>query len=191
MSRVSLLDRLVAIWKQENPAETMALPAPTGMHRRQFLKILGSSAAVAAAVPMMDLERLLWTPGQVAVPEIGGNILLTTEFIVRESLRVLQNNLRMAAEANTYYDERFVRTTMEFPVATVTAPRIGVDTVNDWRERIKPAVMSSAQVREAPLPIDAFTNEVVLIQPSKDDSLKFTGYGVINHGQMMIRLNDV
>lgn len=56
---MKLIDRLVSLWQQEQPLEV--LPKP-GLDRRAFLKILGSSAAIAAAVPMLDLEALIWTP---------------------------------------------------------------------------------------------------------------------------------
>lgn len=56
---MGLLDRLVGIWKAEQPLEQ--LPNP-GLDRRSFLKILAGSAAVAAAAPMLDLEALIWTP---------------------------------------------------------------------------------------------------------------------------------
>lgn len=65
---MNLLQRVIAAFKSEHPLEV--LPTPE-LDRRAFLKILGGSAAVALAAPMLDLEALLWTPAtQVVVPDL-------------------------------------------------------------------------------------------------------------------------
>lgn len=91
---MKLLDRLVALWQQEQPLE--ALPKP-GLDRRAFLKILGSSAAIAAAVPMLDLEALIWTPKpMIVVPGLVGNQLVTPAWMTKEALRLLKEKLALA-----------------------------------------------------------------------------------------------
>ena len=84
------LDRLVGIWKREDP-EVRAHVDVSGLSRRRFVQILAGSAAVAAAAPLLDVERLLWVPGQtVVVPEIGGatgDIFLTPDWVTRAPLR--------------------------------------------------------------------------------------------------------
>lgn len=82
-----------------------------GMDRRAFLKVLGGTAAVVAAAPMLDLERLLWVPGEktIFLPYEGpfGNQIVTVDWITREALRILENNLKMASVFNREYDAKF------------------------------------------------------------------------------------
>lgn len=147
---MNLLDRIVNVWKAENPAES--LPEPKGLDRRRFLKILGGSAAVAAAAPLLDLEALVWTPTRSIVIVEGPPVFLTADLITREALRILENNLSVVKCFDRLYDERFVGDKIGVRLAgTTMTDHIGVDIdtatmrgkrpMKEWRERvIKPAV---------------------------------------------------
>lgn len=173
---MSLLDRIVAAFKRENPGER--LPAP-GMDRRRFLQILGSSAAVAAVAPALDLERLLWMPGQgtapelvavtnyieapsmFAVPPMGRNIFLTSDWVVREAMKMFENNLKLISKVNRVYDGRYSLLVTQNPVATIQNPRWGVDTIGDWQDRIEPELRANARLSDASLPIGAMTSRTL------------------------------
>lgn len=69
---MGLIDRLVAIWRRDNPDEPLVDPRASAMSRRRFLGIVGSTAAAVALAPHVDLERLVWTPGQtIVVPDLA------------------------------------------------------------------------------------------------------------------------
>lgn len=183
---MGLLDRLVAIWRREHPEERLEFPT-SGISRRRFVGLLAGSAAVAAAAPMLDIERLVWTPGQmlggqaleaaplIVVPEVGGNILLTPEWVTRECMKYLRDNLKMVSAFNRTYDTRFNSATLLNPNVEFTAPKWGVTTVDDWRRDIVPEIQRNAQMLDAPLPIDAHTTNVVL---ATEKDVK--AYGVTN-----------
>lgn len=81
---------------------------PTGMTRRGFLQILGGSAAVAVAAPLVDLEALVWAPSPtIVVPELR-TTLLTADWITREAMRVMKNQLDFVKSVNRHYDEQFM-----------------------------------------------------------------------------------
>jgi uncharacterized protein DUF1565 len=56
------------------------------VNRRDFVRrLVSGSLGLAAAAHTLDLERLLWVPGQlVAVPSNYGNTLITPEWVERE-----------------------------------------------------------------------------------------------------------
>lgn len=173
---MNLLYRIVAAFTRENPGER--LPAP-GMDRRRFLQILGSSAAVAAVAPMVDLEHLLWhpigtaqplesyvsqlikAPSMFAVPEVGGHIFVTADWITREALKLLEEKLNLISKVNRVYDGRYSLLVTQNPVATIANPRWGVDTVQDWRDRIEPELRANARLSDASLPIGALTSRTL------------------------------
>jgi hypothetical protein len=84
------------------------------MHRRRFLSLLGMAAPAMA----LDPERLLWVPGRVAIFDLGvmpareSHMLVTSEWLSRETLRVLQHTLQFAGAMDRLYDERFVQQTV-------------------------------------------------------------------------------
>ncbi len=101
----NLLDRLVALWKREQPLER--LPSP-GLDRRAFLKVLGGSAAVAAAVPLLDLEALVWTPDKtILIPALAEHGLISIEWMTKEVLKVMTKNLEHLKWCNRAYDDQF------------------------------------------------------------------------------------
>jgi hypothetical protein len=84
------------------------------MERRSFLKSLFTAAAAlpvaASGLVELDLEKLLWVPGKVAVFDMGDlptRGLLTTDVITREALAVLENNLTFSRAVNRTYDAKF------------------------------------------------------------------------------------
>jgi hypothetical protein len=84
--------------------------------RRQFLRTLSSTALVATAaalVPGGDLERLIWIPGEktIFLPSLddGPVLLLTPEWVVRDAMRVLTNNLQFVKALNRDYDEHMLQ----------------------------------------------------------------------------------
>lgn len=81
------------------------------MNRRSFLRWLGGTAAGIAIATTLDIEKLLWVPGEkvIFVPPLvtSGNVFLTSELITREAMRVLTNNLAMVRMINREYDAGF------------------------------------------------------------------------------------
>lgn len=85
--------------------------APTDPSRRRFLRAALVGSALAATV---DVEQLLWTPGEktIFLPDADDewipNYLVTDDWIVREGLRILENNLTILKSVNRAYDDRFL-----------------------------------------------------------------------------------
>lgn len=104
------------------------------MDRRTFLRRLGIGIAVQTVSSLgpdgLDLDRLLWVPGEKTIflpstskvltyddtgadvlsdpPRVyGANNFLTIEAITRETLRVLENNLKFTSAINRAYDMQF------------------------------------------------------------------------------------
>jgi predicted fused transcriptional regulator/phosphomethylpyrimidine kinase len=85
------------------------------MERRGFLRLLG----LGGAAMVLDPERALWVPGRVttfdlgAVPACGVRYrdgFTTVEWIAREALGMLEQNLRVMAAVNREYDTRYLMT---------------------------------------------------------------------------------
>lgn len=85
------------------------------MDRRSFLRALLTGAAGAIAAHELDLDRLLWVPGERTFflpspsPDLNTS-LLTTDIITREALRILERNLTFANCVNRSYDARSYQT---------------------------------------------------------------------------------
>jgi len=82
------------------------------MDRRAFLRVLGLGAAAVAVAPLaaeLDIERLLWVPGakRIFLPSVQSNYLLVTDWMMREVLRIIEDNLRVAEYVNREYDAQF------------------------------------------------------------------------------------
>lgn len=82
------------------------------MDRRGFLKRLGfgTVAAAAAANGLLDVERLLWVPGEKTIilpPTVYENVWATADWVTMESLKILSNQLAISAYFNADYDPRF------------------------------------------------------------------------------------
>lgn len=83
-----------------------------GMSRRSFLRAGLLAATVAATV---DVEQLLWTPGEktLFLPTVDEvaiyDGLLTPDWITREALRILKNNLQVAGRTTREYAESYDR----------------------------------------------------------------------------------
>jgi hypothetical protein len=70
---------------------------PSGIDRRRFLQFLGGTAAGVAIAPLIDVERLLWTPKpMILAPTIEELAFITPNWITMEALRILENNLTTA-----------------------------------------------------------------------------------------------
>ena len=65
------------------------------MHRRRFLRLLTGSAAGIVLAPALDLDRLLWVPGErtIFLP-CQPDLLVCEPWLEREALRILENKLR-------------------------------------------------------------------------------------------------
>lgn len=77
-----------------------------GMSRRAFLAALGVSAAALATAPF-ELDVPLVLDEQV------GNRFITTEWITREALKVLERNLSFASVIHRRYDATQVGATID------------------------------------------------------------------------------
>jgi hypothetical protein len=99
-----------AIWRAEQePSAPVVLPVvlpdvPAGLSRRAFLGLL-TAATVGAAT--LDLDKLLWIPGTktIFLPPTGEHGIVSVDWITRETLRLLKNNLQFAGNVNRLYDE--------------------------------------------------------------------------------------
>ena len=76
--------------------------------RRAFLRALGfgTVAAAAAATSVLDLERLLWIPGErvIVLPSVG-NTLITPTWMSKELMRTFVNDLKFASFVSREYDQ--------------------------------------------------------------------------------------
>lgn len=84
------------------------------LSRRQFWKLAASGVVGAVVTANVDIEKLLWVPGEKtyflpAEKAFGGNTLITTEWLTKEVLRVMKQNLKLA---NRYYDNAYVGATV-------------------------------------------------------------------------------
>lgn len=72
------------------------------MDRRAFLRFLSGTAAGAAIAPTLDLDRLLWVPGakRIFLPPS----IMSGDWISREALAILENNLTLTCHLNRRYD---------------------------------------------------------------------------------------
>lgn len=83
------------------------------MNRRGFLRSLLSGTAGAIAAHTLDLDRLLWVPGErtIFLPPLegwnAGNTLITPDWVIQETLRIFENNLKFSAVVNRTYDDSF------------------------------------------------------------------------------------
>jgi hypothetical protein len=102
-----------------------ALPQASGLSRRQFLTRTVTAIAGAAAASTLDLEQLLWLPGEktifipkaVDVPFL--NTFCSADWFTKEVLRMLKHQLQFATHINRQYADQFM----------LEGARIG-DTVN-------------------------------------------------------------
>lgn len=105
------------------------------MNRRGFLKLLGLAAAGALAPDLeLDPERLLWVPGTKTIFDLGGirpadlkrlNMLITPDWIARETLNVLKHQLEAVKRVNRFYDEKFPGGTVGYTVNVKLPARYG------------------------------------------------------------------
>jgi hypothetical protein len=90
--------------------------------RRTFLRRLGfgTVAAAAAATSVYDLERLLWVPGEKTIvippPAAFTNGFHSIEWIAREALRVLKQQLTLTAGFNRPLDNVRLGDTVQIPL---------------------------------------------------------------------------
>lgn len=107
------LDRMFGTAPETTAIVEAAERVGSGFSRRQFLRGALAATAIAATV---DVEQLLWTPGEktIFLPESVELYegLLTPDWVTREALRILQNNLKFASQFSRDYDEHFVGETV-------------------------------------------------------------------------------
>lgn len=88
------------------------------MDRRSFLARLGfgTVAAAAAATGVLDIERLLWVPGEktIFIPTVEAVTFAETDWFAMEWLRVMKNQLEVSRcfnrEHSTIMDAHFIPT---------------------------------------------------------------------------------
>ena len=80
------------------------------LNRRAFLRLAGAGAAGLVVAPSIDLDALLWTPrATILAPTIeeavlfGGNTFITPEWVSREALRMLTNQLKFTTYVHRQY----------------------------------------------------------------------------------------
>ncbi len=104
--------------------------------RRAFLRRLGfgTVAAAAAATGVLDVERLLWTPGEKTIflptleESIGfGNTFVTPEWVTREVLKTFKKNLALVGHFNRNYDAMYVGSHVGDSVVVRLPRRFGVE----------------------------------------------------------------
>lgn len=99
--------------EHEATARPFTLPDARGLSRRSFL---GLFAASTAAVATLDFDQLLWTPGEktiflppavqtveVTLEALGPFGQINMDWVTREALRVLNNELSFAKNINRQY----------------------------------------------------------------------------------------
>lgn len=83
------------------------------MNRRAFLERLGfgtvAAAAAAAATGVLDIERLLWIPGEktIFLPTVETTDVAWVDALMRKDLRLLKDRLSLATHFNRAYDQSF------------------------------------------------------------------------------------
>jgi hypothetical protein len=99
---------------------------PSGIDRRRFLQFLGGTAAGVAIAPLIDVEKLLWTPTK-SIYLLGddGYVWLTPDWVTREALKILENNLTLTKTFDRYYDRQFVGHQIGHTVNVRTPPKWG------------------------------------------------------------------
>ena len=77
------------------------------MNRRDFLRTLAAGLAGTTVADTFDWDRLLWVPvaKRIFLPPEPSNSLLTIDYITRETLRMLENNLQLSNLIATRYLE--------------------------------------------------------------------------------------
>ncbi len=85
------------------------------LDRRAFLRRLGFGTVVAAAAAngVLDIERLLWVPGEktIFLPSIketvvcGNYFAITPDWVTRETLRMFQSNLELIDHFSTKWGD--------------------------------------------------------------------------------------
>lgn len=77
-----------------------------GVDRRRFLAWLGGTAVGVAIAPTLDLEQLLWVPGErtIFLPTVHVNTLITPEWIVRDMILNWQNSLRFVGRFDRSFE---------------------------------------------------------------------------------------
>lgn len=81
------------------------------MNRRGFLKALLSGTAGAVAAHTLDLDRLLWVPGEktIFLPSPHCNSFVTPDWVTHHALEILKRNLEFSRCINREYDQHFSR----------------------------------------------------------------------------------
>lgn len=107
MSWRTWLDRVLGPSLETADVLDAAARVGSGFSRRQFLRTALVGAAVAATV---DVEQLLWMPGEktILLPELvpcwsDEQI----DWFTRHSLDIMNKNLAIAAKFNRQYDQKF------------------------------------------------------------------------------------
>lgn len=117
----------------------------SGMDRRSFLRtaLVGLTAAV-----VVDVDKLLWTPGEKAVflpetffaPDCG---FATIDWVTREALRIMRNQLRVAKSFSAPMPSRYANQHIYVEIPNLS--REPIDLFRFSREVIEPAATALAR----------------------------------------------
>lgn len=103
--------------------------------RRTFLRRLGfgTVAAAAAATGVLDVERLLWTPGEKTIflptleETLALNTFVTPEWVTMETLRMFKKSLRVSSQFSGPFNPSFSGTCIGSNIVVRSPRRFGVE----------------------------------------------------------------
>lgn len=121
----SFLQAVLAQLGEQSPRTRQAVSSTlthSSISRRGFLQALVAAAPAVALAPTLDLERLLWVPGEktIFVPsleQIGEHTLVCPEWVMHEVMQRLIDSLKFNTEIHRSYDREF----------RLTGARVGYD----------------------------------------------------------------
>lgn len=83
------------------------------LSRRGFLKLLGSGVLGAAALATLDVDKLLWVPGErtIFLPALEPVTMSveTMDWLTRRAMQLLKENLMFTNTINQEYGRRAIR----------------------------------------------------------------------------------
>lgn len=91
----------------ENISASLGAGPATHVSRRAFLQVLGAGVAGAALAPTLDVEQLLWQPGEKTFFLPDGYTLISPDWVTREALGLLTNHVKFTGHVRRSYDDQY------------------------------------------------------------------------------------